>query len=198
GLWGPGGYAYDAMGNLTALTLGSARSAAFSYAGATPKLAAVTENDTTRSVSYDPAGNEGTVGADGFSYSSRNSLARTSREEFGYDGRGVRTITFLQASLAGLSITPAAVTGGNAATGTVALASSAASALPVTLISNAAAAVVPSQVVVPSGSMIATFTVTTRSTATDSDATITASGGGASQNAVLTVLAPVVAALQLT
>jgi RHS repeat-associated protein len=89
-LWGPGGYQYDAMGNMTALALGSSRSAAFSYNGTLPTLSSVVENGVARTVSYDPAGNEVAVGSGTFTYSSRNLLAAGDGLAYAYDGRGVR------------------------------------------------------------------------------------------------------------
>jgi RHS repeat-associated protein len=89
-LWGPGGYQYDAMGNMTALALGSSRTAAFSYNGTLPTLSAVVENGVSRAVSYDPAGNEVAVGSGTFTYSSRNLLAAGDGLAYTYDGRGVR------------------------------------------------------------------------------------------------------------
>jgi RHS repeat-associated protein len=89
-LWGPGGYQYDAMGNMTALALGSSRTAAFSYNGTLPTLSSVVENGVSRTVSYDPAGNEVAVGSGAFSYSPRNLLAAGDGLAYTYDGRGVR------------------------------------------------------------------------------------------------------------
>jgi RHS repeat-associated protein len=89
-LWGPGGYQYDAMGNMTALALGSSRSAAFSYNGTLPTLSSVVENGVARTVSYDPAGNEVAVGSGTFTYSPRNLLAAGDGLAYTYDGRGVR------------------------------------------------------------------------------------------------------------
>src|SRR5262249_3355166 len=74
-LWGPGTYAYDAMGNMTALGLGSARQASFSYQGTLPKLASVVENGSARTISYDAAGNETGAGSSTLTYSARNLLA---------------------------------------------------------------------------------------------------------------------------
>ncbi len=89
-LWGAGGYQYDAMGNMTALALGTSRTATFSYNGTLPTLSAVVENGVSRAVSYDPAGNEVAVGSGAFSYSARNLLAAGDGLAYTYDGRGVR------------------------------------------------------------------------------------------------------------
>ncbi|MFZ2493746.1 MAG: RHS repeat-associated core domain-containing protein, partial [Thermoanaerobaculia bacterium] len=97
-LWGPGVYGYDAMGNLVSATLGTARMATFTHVGTTPKLASVSENGTARSVAYDGAGNEVTVGVATYAYSPRNTLAEGEGASFSYDGRGVRTVTTRGAS----------------------------------------------------------------------------------------------------
>jgi RHS repeat-associated protein len=89
-LWGPGSYQYDAMGNMTALALGSSRTAAFSYNGTLPTLSSVVENGVSRAISYDPAGNEMAEGSATFTYSSRNLLAAGDGLAYTYDGRGVR------------------------------------------------------------------------------------------------------------
>ncbi|HXO42330.1 MAG TPA: carboxypeptidase regulatory-like domain-containing protein, partial [Thermoanaerobaculia bacterium] len=97
-LWGPGGYQYDAMGNMTALALGSSRTAAFSYNGTLPTLSSVVENGVSRAISYDPAGNEVAVGSGAFSYSSRNLLAAGDGLAYTYDGRGVRVAVQVMAA----------------------------------------------------------------------------------------------------
>jgi RHS repeat-associated protein len=89
-LWGQGGYQYDAMGNMTALALGTSRTAAFSYNGTLPTLSSVVENGVSRAVTYDLAGNEVGVGSGTFTYSSRNLLAAGDGLAYTYDGRGVR------------------------------------------------------------------------------------------------------------
>ncbi|HEX3527742.1 MAG TPA: carboxypeptidase regulatory-like domain-containing protein [Thermoanaerobaculia bacterium] len=89
-LWGAGTYGYDPMGNMTALSLGSSRSAAFAYQGTLPKLATVVEDGITRAVSYDPAGNEQAVGSGAMTYSARNLLAAADGLAYTYDGRGIR------------------------------------------------------------------------------------------------------------
>ena len=89
-LWGPGSYQYDAMGNMTALALGTSRTAAFTYNGTLPTLSSAVENGVGRAVSYDPAGNEIGVGSGAFTYSTRNLLAAGDGLAYTYDGRGVR------------------------------------------------------------------------------------------------------------
>ena len=106
-LWGTGSYAYDAMGNLTSRTLGTApvsdpnnplsaprhaRTAAvfgtvdflaFTYTSTTPKISVATANGLDHTVAYDAAGNETQYYA-ARSYSPRNLLASvtdTSGEE---------------------------------------------------------------------------------------------------------------------
>ncbi len=91
-LWGTGTHSYDSMGNLTAMTLGSA-TRTFTYAGTTSKLASVTEASPigTRTVTYDAAGNETAVGATSYTYSPRNLLATGDGLAYRYDGRSLRT-----------------------------------------------------------------------------------------------------------
>lgn len=89
GLWGSGSYTYDALGNVTAATLGAA-SRAFTYAGATAKLATMAEDGVPRSFVHDAAGNEVTAGALASSYSARNRLASAGDTSYDYDSQGVR------------------------------------------------------------------------------------------------------------
>jgi RHS repeat-associated protein len=89
-LWGPGSYAYDPMGNMTSLALGSSRTATFTYNGTLPTLASVVENGVLRQITYDPAGNEIGVGSGSLTYSARNLLAAGDGLAYTYDGRGVR------------------------------------------------------------------------------------------------------------
>jgi RHS repeat-associated protein len=90
-LWGNGGYRYDPMGNMTSLALGSARALDFAYQGSLPKLSTVTPpGGTGRAVTYDPAGNEATLGGAAYTYSARNLLAAADGLTYTYDGRGVR------------------------------------------------------------------------------------------------------------
>jgi RHS repeat-associated protein len=95
-LWGtaPGnGYAYDKMGNMTSLQLGTSSTATFAYSGTLPKLSSTTETGFgTRSVAYDSAGNETAVGTGSFTYSTRNSLVTGDSLAYTYDGNGLRTI----------------------------------------------------------------------------------------------------------
>lgn len=92
-LWGAGSHAYDKMGNILSLTLGSARTASFTYAGTLPKLTQVTETGFgTRDVTYDAPGNETQVGSGTFAYSTRNYLSSGDGLTYTYDGRGLRAV----------------------------------------------------------------------------------------------------------
>jgi hypothetical protein len=76
---------------MTSLGLGTARALDFTYQGSLPKLAAVTPPESTsRAVTYDAAGNEATVGASPYAYSSRDLLAAADGLSYTYDGRGIR------------------------------------------------------------------------------------------------------------
>ncbi len=83
GLWGPGSYSYDRMGNMLSSTLG-ATTQSFTYGGTTAKLATTT---------YDAAGNM----VDDQGISARNLVAYTAHGlvtiSHAYDGRAVRTTT---------------------------------------------------------------------------------------------------------
>ncbi|HEX3126417.1 MAG TPA: carboxypeptidase regulatory-like domain-containing protein [Thermoanaerobaculia bacterium] len=130
-LWGAGSYRYDPMGNMTSLTLGSARTADFTYDGTLPKLTTVRENGVSRGIAYDAAGNELGVGSGAFAYSARNLLAAGDGLSYAYDGRGVRaalTVTAAPGTITGTVVdakdgTPIAeaavrITGGANATST--------------------------------------------------------------------------------
>jgi RHS repeat-associated protein len=99
-LWGSGSYAYDSMGNMTSLTLGS-RAATFTYVSSaghqTPKILTASDHLPT-TVSYDAAGNETAVGTSGYSYSSRGYLAGGDGLAYSYDGRGLRVMVRPQPS----------------------------------------------------------------------------------------------------
>ncbi|MBV8365333.1 MAG: RHS repeat protein [Candidatus Eremiobacteraeota bacterium] len=95
-LWGTAtgnGYTYDLMGNMKTLQLGSGRTASFAYSGTTPKLTSVTENGTPRSVSYDAAGNETTVGSANYTYTPRNLLSSGDGLSYVSDGWARRTVS---------------------------------------------------------------------------------------------------------
>jgi len=98
------------------------------------------------------------------------------------------TLTIIPAVLTSVTMNPTSVAGGVSSTGTVTLNGPApAGGDVVTLTSNTSSAVVPSSVTVASGATTATFTITTSSVATSTGATITASFGGASPTALLTI-----------
>src|SRR5215472_7378133 len=92
-------------------------------------------------------------------------------------------------ALAGLTVSPASVAGGTSATGTVTLTAAAPAATAVALSSsNLNVAGVPASVTVAAGSASASFPVTTPvAVPASTDVTITASLGGVSVSAVLTV-----------
>jgi len=94
-------------------------------------------------------------------------------------------------SVSALSLSPATVTGGASSTGTVTLTSAAPSGgAAVTLTSsNSAVATVPAGVTVPAGATSASFTVTSKPVTTQSSVTISASYGGATRTALMTVTA---------
>ncbi len=91
-------------------------------------------------------------------------------------------------SLSSLSVSPASVTGGNSATGTVALSGPAPTggAL-VTLSSNNGAAHVPASVTVAAGATSATFTFGTSAVAVSTTVVISASHSGVTKTASLTI-----------
>jgi len=90
--------------------------------------------------------------------------------------------------LTGITITPANVTGGTSATGTLTLDSPApTSGTTISLASDNAAASVPASVSVTAGATTVAFPVTTNGVATSTTANITATFGGMSQSAALTI-----------
>jgi|GEM_PF-3838006 len=99
-------------------------------------------------------------------------------------------LTVAPPKLSSVAINPSEVTGGSSATGTVSLNGPAPSnGVVVSLTSsNTNAAVVPSSVTIPSGQNSAGFTVTTKPVSSPTSVTITASYGGDSKTAVLTVV----------
>jgi hypothetical protein len=96
------------------------------------------------------------------------------------------------AALSALSVSPASVTGGTAAQGTVTLTAAApVGGFPVTLSSsNPATASVPASVSVAQGATSAGFTVTTSAVMASTPVTITASAGSVTRTATLTVTPP--------
>jgi hypothetical protein len=95
-------------------------------------------------------------------------------------------------ALVQFSVTPVTVDAGAKSEGTVALAARApASGIEVRLSSSDGVAVVPASVMVPAGASSATFTVTTRLVAADTNATISALLGADTRDVVLRVVAPI-------
>jgi RHS repeat-associated protein len=95
-LWGTSSsnlYTYDNIGDITGLQLGTGRVASFSYVGTTSKLSSVTENGTQRSVAYDAAGNETSVGSATYAYSPQNLLAIGDGLSYLYDANAIRRVT---------------------------------------------------------------------------------------------------------
>jgi hypothetical protein len=91
-------------------------------------------------------------------------------------------------SLSSLAVSPASVTGGTSATGTVTLSGAAPmGGVSVSLSSNNAAVIVPASVTVAGGSTTATFTVSTTSVTSSASASLTASYNSVSKIAALTV-----------
>ncbi|MDQ0676607.1 hypothetical protein QFZ36_004233 [Pseudarthrobacter siccitolerans] len=95
-------------------------------------------------------------------------------------------------SVAALALNPGTVTGGGTSTATLTLSAAAPSAgAPVSLSSsNTAVATVPASVTVPAGATSTTFPVTTSTVTAASSATISATGGGTTRSAVLTINPP--------
>ena len=91
-------------------------------------------------------------------------------------------------SLSSIAVSPASVSSGTSATGTVTLNGSAPTGgVSVSLSSKNAAATVPASVTVAAGSNSATFSVTTGSVTSSVSATLTASYSGVSKTAALTI-----------
>jgi trimeric autotransporter adhesin len=95
------------------------------------------------------------------------------------------------ASIASLSISPSSVSGGQGATGTVTLASPAATGgVPVSLSSSNAAVTVPASVVIPVGQSSGTFPVSTSAVSSTTMATVTASSANTASATVTVNPAP--------
>ena len=88
-LWGNGSFTYDPLGNVLTTTLGTT-ARTFTYAGATSKLATMTESGVTRSAVHDAAGNETAFGSSTYRYSARNQLAEADAVTYDYDAVGLR------------------------------------------------------------------------------------------------------------
>ena len=100
--------------------------------------------------------------------------------------------------LAGISVAPSSVLGGNSATGTVTLTGAAPSGgTAVTLSSNSSSAAVPASVTVTAGATTATFAVSTTAVSSNTTATITAKAGTVTVTATLAVTAQPLSAVSL-
>ena len=99
------------------------------------------------------------------------------------------TLTINPVLLSSVAVNPTTVIGGQPATGTVTLKSSAPTGgTTVTLASNNSCAAVPATVSIPAGALTATFKITTTAVTTNVFDTITASQGGSSVVAGLSVM----------
>lgn len=90
-------------------------------------------------------------------------------------------------TVAGLTLSPGTVTGGNSATGTVTLSATVQAATTVNLTSNSTRASVPATVTVPAGASSASFSITTVSVTATASATISATLNGVTRSATLTI-----------
>ncbi len=99
------------------------------------------------------------------------------------------------ATLSSVTASPSSVVGGNTTTGAVTLTAPAPSGgVPVSLSSsNTTAALVPASVTIPAGATSATFTITSKAVTASTPVTISASFGGITRTATLTVTQPVAA-----
>jgi LmbE family N-acetylglucosaminyl deacetylase len=108
------------------------------------------------------------------------------------------TLTVLPPVVSALNVSPASVMGGSPATGTVTLnAPAPAGGAQVALSSDSGAASVPSSVTVPAGATSASFSFGTSAVANNTAVTLSASYGGATRIASLTVLHAVLTSLTL-
>jgi hypothetical protein len=104
-----------------------------------------------------------------------------------------------QPTIAGVSTSPAAVTGGSGATGTVSLAAPApASGVVVTLSSASGAVQVPASVTVSAGNTSANFAITTRVVTTSTLVTLSAAANGTTKTTTFTVNPPPAGAVTLS
>ena len=192
-LWGNGAYQYDAMGNMTSLTVG--RSSTFAHVGTTPKLSTVTDAAGITSVGYDAAGNELSIGAASYSYSPRNLLNAADGLSYTYDGRGVRVITAAANALeiASLDVSPAGIEWPATGTGTLTLnAPAPPPGVVVTLASSNAGLIRPrsSRVTVAAGQTAAQFTVDAVQVSQMTDARLTAAYGASIKTKAVTAIPP--------
>ena len=98
------------------------------------------------------------------------------------------TVNPSSVTLSTLSLSPTSVTGGNSSQGTVRLSGAAPSGgVVVSLSDNSSYASEPASVTVPAGSTSATFMITTYQVSASTSATISASYGGVTRTAALTI-----------
>ncbi len=108
------------------------------------------------------------------------------------------TVTAPLPTLSSLTLSPSSVTGGNSSTGTVTLSGPAPTGgAQVVLSSSNMAASMPSSVTVLAGAASATFTISTSAVAVSTSVTISASYGGVTRTASLTVTSPILSSLTL-
>jgi len=135
--------------------------------------------NTNGSFAYAPAASY--VGTDSFTYSANN----------GTSSSNIATVTITVApalTLSSLSISPTSVTGGATSRGTVKLSGPAPiGGVVVSLSDNSSAASVPASITVARGSTSATFTITTYPVTSSRSVTVSASYGGVTKAAALTV-----------
>ena len=95
----------------------------------------------------------------------------------------------LVVTITSLTLNPNSVTGGNASQGTVTLSGAAPTGGAVVSLSSSNAAIVtlPASITVPAGATSAAFTASTASVATSTSVTVSATYGGATQTAALTI-----------
>jgi hypothetical protein len=103
------------------------------------------------------------------------------------------TVTAGTVLLSSISLSASSVVGGDSVTGTVTLTAAAPPGGAVVLLSSGDPVTVPASVTVPGGASSATFTIATRAVGGTISGTISASYGGASVSAALTVTRPTVA-----
>jgi hypothetical protein len=164
-------------------------------------LVSLTSNNAAASV---PSGVRVPAGATSASFNLTTTAVATSTLvsiSASYGGGSVTaSFTVLAPVPSALAISPSSVTGATSSpTGVVTLNGPApAGGAQVVLSSNSAAASVPANgVTVPAGATTASFTLTTSAVATSTTVTISASFGGGTQTATLTVLPPIVSSLTL-
>jgi hypothetical protein len=107
------------------------------------------------------------------------------------------TLTVTPPTITSFTLNPSTVLGGASSTATLTFGSPAPVGSVVTLSSDTAAAVVPSSILVPEGATTATFAVTTSSVGAITTANLTATYGGPSTKAALTINPSAIASVSL-